>query len=338
MLNTASKDSGSPPLPLAFTPGDPAGIGLDLCISLAQNPPDQAYIVVADPKLIQARAELLNTTITLHEWQPGNTIENKPGIVHIYPVICGTTIRPGEPNHATGQYILHTLKLAVDLCREGQCSALVTGPINKAVVASANPGFTGHTEWLAQYCEAPLPVMMLATETLRVALVTTHLPLKAVSPAIKQDLVFQTGKIVYESLQQLWGLRTPQIFMAGLNPHAGEEGLLGDEEILEITPALQQLSAAGYPIQGPYPGDTLFTPDKIEVADAFIAMYHDQGLAVVKHAGFGQVVNLTLGLPIIRTSVDHGTAYSLAGTGEASDSSLRTAMRWANRLAGARPA
>lgn len=331
MSNTASNPA-SPTTPLLITPGDPAGIGPDICLSLALNRPPEPFAIVADPALLEARAKVLGVTPRIQEWQPGDSVAVTGNALSVLPVPC-PAVTAGSPDPNTGGYVLQTLQAAVDLCHNGQAAALVTGPVSKQVIASQHPGFTGHTEWLAQATGAEQSVMMLATDKLRVALVTTHLPLSAVPAAITREQLLNVGRILYTSMQQRFGIARPRILVAGLNPHAGEGGLLGREELEVIEPALKTLADNGIPLHGPLPGDTLFTPENLAKADAFLAMYHDQGLAVVKHAGFGEVVNLTLGLPIVRTSVDHGTAFDLAGTGKASDSSLRQAMRWAAALA-----
>ena len=333
-MNTGSR--GSQP-PVILTPGDPAGIGPDLCVQLAQRPPDIPFIVAADPTVLQQRAALLGLPLKIREYREDSAFpQTAAGELAVLPVRCANLVQPGQAEVRHGAYVLETLRLATALCLKHRCSALVTGPISKSVVASAEPGFSGHTEWLASECGASLPVMMLANRRMRVALVTTHLPLHAVPAAVTAERVIATGEIVYRALQQQFGIAEPRILVSGLNPHAGEGGLLGDEEQTIIRPALAALAERGMPMTGPLPGDTLFTLDRIREADAFIAMYHDQGLAVIKHAGFGEVVNVTLGLPILRTSVDHGTAFDLAGTGRASDSSLREALHWAASMAAGR--
>lgn len=336
MSNTGS-EQGIPLSPLLITPGDPAGIGPDLCIGLAADPPVQHFVVIADPGLLTQRAKLLGESgLRLREWQSGETAISEEGLLHILPVPLGVPVQAGRPASGSGVYTLACLQQAVDLCQRREAAGLVTGPISKQVIATTQPDFTGHTEWLARATGAEHSVMMLATDRIRVALVTTHLPLREVPVSVTKQAIIDTGSVLYQELQSRFGIPAPRILVAGLNPHAGEGGLLGDEEQQIIAPALAELAARGMPMTGPLPGDTLFTPGNMARADAFLAMYHDQGLAVVKHAGFGSVVNVTLGLPIVRTSVDHGTAYDLAGTGRASDSSLRLALRWAADLAAGR--
>lgn len=245
---------------------------------------------------------------------------------------------PGKLNVNNASYILKTLDAAIDGCVSGQFTALVTGPVHKSIINDAGIAFSGHTEYLADKTNTEKVVMMLATEGLRVALATTHLPLKDVSAAITHEELMQVARILYRDMQVQFGIQTPRILVCGLNPHAGEGGHLGREEIETIEPVLQQLRTEGMDFVGPLPADTLFTPKYLNHADAVLAMYHDQGLPVLKYKGFGQAVNVTLGLPIIRTSVDHGTALDLAATGKADLGSLRTALSYAIAMVGAKQA
>ncbi|MFT4048181.1 MAG: 4-hydroxythreonine-4-phosphate dehydrogenase PdxA, partial [Solimonas sp.] len=258
------------------------------------------------------------------------------GALAVLPVPLAAPAQAGGLDPRNAPYVLETLRCAADACLASQADALVTGPVQKSVIAESGVPFSGHTEFLAEYCKAPLPVMMLVTSDarpLRVALITTHLPLRAVADAVTRERVLATLRILDHDLRTRFGIEAPRILVCGLNPHAGESGHLGREEIEVIAPALDAARAEGIAARGPLPADTLFTPQHLAGADAVLAMYHDQGLPVLKHAGFGEAVNVTLGLPIVRTSVDHGTALDLAGTGHADSGSLRAALRLAIALA-----
>ena len=316
---------------IAITAGEPAGIGPDLCILLAQQPREQAWIVIADHALLAQRAGLLGLPLTLQHY--GKTpVSRAAGTLTILhePLHAHTT--PGLLNPANGHYVLQTLKLAVQGCMDGEFSAMVTAPINKAVINDAGIPFTGHTEFLAAETNTSHVVMMLAGGGLRVALATIHLPLAQVAAAITRESLTTTLRILHQDLVQRFGITKPHILVAGLNPHAGESGHLGQEEINIISPALNELRAQGMHLTGPLPADTLFNPARLAEADCVLAMYHDQGLPVLKYASFGGGVNITLGLPIIRTSVDHGTALELAGTGRAHPGSLQAALDMAMQL------
>ena len=319
-------------LPLAITPGEPAGIGPDLCLQLATSHPDETtdLVVVADPELMAQRAALLDLDVSLQEYQPGNS---QPGVLNILPVAMQTPCVPGKLDPANSAYVLETLDLAVKSCQDGSLGGLVTGPVQKSIINAAGIPFTGHTEYLADLFRQEHVVMMLATEGLRVALATTHLPLAEVPAAITTDLLTQILSILHTDLQQKFGITNPRIIVAGLNPHAGEDGHLGQEEKTIIQPVMDKCLSQGMDLIGPLPADTLFTPKNLEHCDAVLAMYHDQGLPVLKYKGFGDAVNITLGLPIIRTSVDHGTALELAGSGKANTGSLRTAIATAREMA-----
>jgi len=317
--------------PLAITPGEPAGIGPDLCIQYAAEHAELTPIVlVTDPALIRERAELLGIDINIAIWSDGPC---DPGTVNILPVTLKSPARPGILDINNSSFVLETLNQAVSGCLSGQFSGLVTGPVQKSIINQAGFSFSGHTEYLADLCETETVVMMLATQGLRVALVTTHLPLAEVPAAITPDLLRKVIRILHRDLQQKFGITEPEIVVAGLNPHAGEDGHLGLEEIDTIIPAMDACRHDGIHLVGPLPADTLFTPRHLATADAVLAMYHDQGLPVLKYEGFGNAVNITLGLPIIRTSVDHGTALDLAGTGKASTGSLVTAIDAAREMA-----
>lgn len=319
---------------IALTPGEPAGIGPDLAIRLAHSRAHPDLAVVADPALLQERAQTLGLPFAAPTVRPDDTISGtQPPSVFVDPVPLRAPSRPGHTDPANAEYVIACLKRAVALCEAGLCDALVTGPVNKAVINQAGIPFSGHTGFLAEETHVPHPVMMLATEGLRVALASVHIPLADVPAAITTDHLRTTLAVLDQDLRGRFGMDNPRILVAGLNPHAGEDGYLGREEIEVIHPVIETMRAHGLNIAGPLPADTLFTPHHLKQADAVLAMYHDQGLPVIKHMGFGQTVNVTLGLPLIRTSVDHGTALDLAGTGNASDGSLHAAVRMAAELA-----
>lgn len=318
---------------LAVTPGEPAGIGPDLLIQLAAQGEAQHLVAIADPQLLRQRAELLGLPVQVRETSHGlPPSPPAPGELWTAPVALAAPCVPGQLDPRNGAYVLQTLDRAIRGCREGRYRAMVTAPVNKAVINEAGTPFSGHTEYLAQQTGTERVVMMLATPSLRVALATTHLPLRQVSDAIEPDMLQQTLAILQRDLQQRFGLTAPRILVLGLNPHAGEAGHLGREEIEVIEPVIAQCREQGMVLEGPLPADTAFTPACLERADAVLAMYHDQGLPVLKAQGFGEAVNITLGLPILRTSVDHGTALDLAGTGRGDSSSLLQAIRMAGRL------
>lgn len=313
---------------LAITPGEPAGIGPDIALLIKNQDFDARLVLVADPGLMQQRAQLLGLpNPDLHICNHQNDILDDH--INIIPVTPACISNPGELNSGNANYVLQCLDTAVQLCESGTCQALVTGPVNKAIINEAGIAFTGHTEWLAKRTNTSRVVMMLATKNLRVALATTHLPLREVADAIQHDSLLTTLGILHRDLQSRFNITNPRISVCGLNPHAGENGHLGHEELDVIIPALQDARKSGIDVTGPIPADTAFTPASLRETDAVLAMYHDQGLPVLKHQGFGDAVNITLGLPIIRTSVDHGTALDLAGTGKADPASLLTAIRYA---------
>lgn len=318
---------------ILITPGEPAGIGPDLVIQLATRGWNPRWVVVADPILLAERAQLLGLPLAYQLMTPESLYEPIPsGQMPILPVSMATAAQAGQLDSRNAPYVLACLALASDLCLAGQAAALVTGPVHKGIINQAGIPFTGHTEYLQARCGCQQVVMLLATRDLRVALVTTHLPLRDVADAITETRLEQVARILYQDLQQRFGFTQPRVLVCGLNPHAGEEGHLGDEEIRVIQPTIQRLIGEGMQLVGPLPADTLFTEQQLEQADAVLAMYHDQGLPVLKHRGFGQAANITLGLPIIRTSVDHGTALNLAGTGQAHLGSLLTALDYAASL------
>ncbi|MGH8445210.1 MAG: 4-hydroxythreonine-4-phosphate dehydrogenase PdxA [Solimonas sp.] len=322
---------------IVLTPGEPAGIGPDLVCAIAQDAWPAELVAVADPQLLQARAAQLGLPLHLQPIVLGDVPRALPaGTLGVLPVPLVVPAQPGRLEPRNAAYVLETLRCAADACMAGQAGALVTGPVQKSVIADSGVPFSGHTEFLAEHCGAALPVMMLATAgpaPLRVALVTTHLPLRAVADAISRERIEATLAIIDADLRSRFGIAAPRILVCGLNPHAGESGHLGREEIDIIAPALAAARARGIDAVGPLPADTLFTPQQLAGADAVLAMYHDQGLPVLKHAGFGDAINITLGLPIVRTSVDHGTALDLAGSGRADTGSLRSALGLAIHLA-----
>ncbi|HLR16322.1 MAG TPA: 4-hydroxythreonine-4-phosphate dehydrogenase PdxA [Alcanivoracaceae bacterium] len=326
----------NPNAPLVISSGDPAGIGPDLVLALPQALPNTRFVLLGDLAVLEQRAQLLGLDVTLAEWQPGAPLPK--GSTPVWHCPAGVSVTPGQPDPATAASTLTMLSRAIDGCLDGTFSAMVTAPLAKSVICDgADPHFTGHTEYLAARSNTERVVMMLATEGLRVALATTHLPLRNVADAITQESLTTTLRILHTDLRQRFHIEQPRILVLGLNPHAGEDGHLGMEEITTITPALDALRAQGFTLTGPLPADTAFTPHLLETHDAVLAMYHDQGLPVLKYAGFGNAINITLGLPFLRTSVDHGTAFSLAGTGKANVGSLVAATKLAQQLVQGHP-
>ncbi len=322
------------PRRLAITAGEPAGIGPDLCVQIAQQGHAQELIVVADPDLLTERAHLLRLPLQLkHYCAEQKPQPTAPGTLTVCPVKLQVPARPGKLDTANAAYVLETLTRATEGCLSQEFDAMITAPVHKGVINDAGFAFTGHTEFLEQLTQSKKVVMMLATTELRVALVTTHLPLKNVAEAITPTLLTEIIEVLDRDLRQSFGLQAPRILVAGLNPHAGEGGHLGREELEIIEPTLDALRSKGIHLTGPLPADTLFTPKHLDKADAVLAMYHDQGLPVLKFQGFGRAANITLGMPIIRTSVDHGTALDLAGTGQADMGSLLTAIEYAGLMA-----
>lgn len=321
--------------PLVVTAGDPAGIGPDLCIAVAADAEAPAFVVVTDADALAARADLLNANVTIRrvaEDRPARAAARELRVLHrpfSAPVVCGT------PNSANAAALLDGLRDAVAGCRERRFSALVTAPLSKRTIIEAGIPFTGHTEFLAAATGAQLPVMLLVAGDMRVALATTHLPLRDVPAALNRDGLRQVLRILHADLKSRFGIDEPRIIVCGLNPHAGEGGHLGREDEDIIRPVVDALRADGMDLRGPIPADTAFTP-AAGSRDAVLAMYHDQGLPVLKYSSFGNAVNVTLGLPIVRTSVDHGTAFDLAGTGKADVGSFVAALELAAKLA-ARP-
>jgi 4-hydroxythreonine-4-phosphate dehydrogenase len=321
-----------PILPLAITAGEPAGIGIDLCVQLALSPPDIPFIVIADKNLLHQRAAQLGIPLQAYDVKSGE----KPASPYSLPVFHIPLVAPchaGALNKANSKYVLSMLRHAVQGCQTGEFSGIVTAPVHKGIINDAGIPFTGHTEYLAEQTGTQLVVMMLVGGGMRVALTTTHLALKDVPAAITAPLLENVLRIIQHDLQYRFSIAQPRILVAGLNPHAGEGGYLGREEIEVMIPLLDRLRTEGMKVSAPLPADTLFTPHQLAQCDCVLAMYHDQGLPVLKHASFGHGVNVTLGLPVIRTSVDHGTALDLAGTGKASGGSLLEAIRLAAQMA-----
>ncbi len=314
--------------PLAITAGEPAGIGPDLCVQLGASSP--GIVVIADKYLLQQRAEQLGITLQVQDYVCGQAVQ--AGILSVVHVPLAVPCHAGALDAANSHYVLATLRRALQGCQSGEFSGMVTAPVHKGVINDAGIPFTGHTEYLAEQTDTPMVVMMLVGGGMRVALATTHLALRDVPDAIAAPLLEQVLRIIRRDLQRRFGIERPRILVAGLNPHAGEGGYLGREEIEVMSPVLDKLRAEGFEVSAPLPADSLFTPHRLAQCDCVLAMYHDQGLPVLKHASFGQGVNVTLGLPIIRTSVDHGTALDLAGTGKADVGSLREAIKLAAQM------
>ncbi len=333
MAVTASLQMKNQIKPIVITPGEPAGIGPDLLIQLAQQQWPVELVACVDPELLRQRAKALNLPLTLTEYIPNTVTKVQPaGSLSVLPVHLATAAKAGVLNVDNGQYVVESLAKACDGCLKGEFSAIVTGPVHKSIINDAGVPFSGHTEFFAERSGCERVVMMLATEELRVALATTHLPLKDVSAAITQQSLNEVITILHHDLQTKFGIEKPAIYVCGLNPHAGEGGHMGTEEIDTIEPALENLRTKGINLIGPLPADTLFQAKYLDHADAVLAMYHDQGLPVLKYQGFGRAVNITLGLPFIRTSVDHGTALELAGTGHADVGSFITALKLAIQM------
>jgi 4-hydroxythreonine-4-phosphate dehydrogenase len=310
-----------------LTSGEPAGIGPDLCIDIAARPWNCELVVAGDPDLIESRARTMGRSVRIRTYEAGQSPEaHAPGTLTVLPIATDVPVRTGSLDVRNARYVLRLLDRAASGCLAGEFAAMATAPVHKGVINDAGIAFSGHTEYLAERTGGHHPVMMLVAGTLRVALVTTHLPLAAVSAAITRATLEDVVTILDRSLKEQFGLARPRILVCGLNPHAGESGHLGREEIDVIVPVLDALRARGLALTGPAPADTAFIPSMLAGADAVLAMYHDQGLPVLKHAGFGHAVNVTLGLPLVRTSVDHGTALDLAGTGKADAGSLAAAL------------
>jgi 4-hydroxythreonine-4-phosphate dehydrogenase len=321
---------------IAVTSGEPAGIGPELCLRLAEKSFGAHPVVLGDRTLLAGRAAGLGLAVRIRDYQAGQAPIS--GVLDVLNIPLATPSSAGRLDPANGPYVLALLDRALAGCRSGEFAAMATAPVHKGVINQAGVPFTGHTEYLAEKTDTPLVVMMLAGDTargpLRVALATTHLPLKDVPAAVTPAVLEETLRILHADLARKYGIARPTILVAGLNPHAGEDGYLGREEIEVIAPVLERLRGEGMKLIGPLPADTMFTPPVLSQGDAVLAMYHDQGLTALKYATFGQGINVTLGLPIIRTSVDHGTALELAGTGQADPGSLFEAVAQAALMAG----
>ena len=323
---------GNPGAPLAITAGEPAGIGPDLCLQLAHAAPGQALVVLADKALLQQRAQSLGLDVRLHDYAAQHRGPLPAGHLHVLDVPLAQPVKAGELNPANSPYVLQLLRRAVQGCQCGEFAGMVTAPVHKGVINAAGIPFTGHTEWLAEQTHSQV-AMLLVGGGMRVALATTHLALRDVPDVITPVLLGNVLRIIQQDLARYFGIARPRILVAGLNPHAGEDGYLGREEQDIIIPLLDRLRASGMDVSEPIPADTLFTPRRLAQCDCVLAMYHDQGLPVLKHASFGRGVNVTLGLPFIRTSVDHGTALELAGNGRAEVGSLLEAIQMAAEMA-----
>ena len=324
---------------IALTSGEPAGIGPELCLALAAQELPCELVCFGDRALLEERAQLLHSAVSLRTWQPlpgaARTV-HVPGELAVAHLPLAAASVPGRADPANARYVLALLDRAVEGTLAGEFDALVTAPVHKGVINDAGIAFTGHTEYLQRRTGSARAVMMLTSGALRVALATTHLPLRAVSEAVSGDLLAEVAAILARELTTRFAVPSPRIAVCGLNPHAGEGGHLGDEEVRVIGPAVTRMRAAGIRAEGPLPADTVFVPQVLARFDAVLAMYHDQGLPVVKHDGFERAVNVTLGLPLIRTSPDHGTALELAGTGRANPASLLAAVQLASTLAAQR--
>jgi 4-hydroxythreonine-4-phosphate dehydrogenase len=324
---------------IVLTSGEPAGIGPELCLALAAMELPCELVCLGDRTLLEERARALHLAVRLRDYarsaHPASTT-NPPGELTVEPLPLAAASIPGRPDPANARYVLSLLDRAVEGALAGEFDALVTAPVHKGVINDAGIAFIGHTEYLQERTRSPRAVMMLISGSLRVALATTHLPLRAVSEALNVDLLCEVATILARDLTARFGVQAPRIAVCGLNPHAGEGGHLGDEELRVIGPAIARLRATGIRASGPFPADTVFVPRVLAGYDAVLAMYHDQGLPVIKHVGFERAVNVTLGLPLIRTSPDHGTAFDLAGSGKADVASLLAAVQLASKLAAQR--
>ncbi|WP_281559881.1 4-hydroxythreonine-4-phosphate dehydrogenase PdxA [Thalassomonas sp. RHCl1] len=312
---------------IAITPGEPAGIGPDLVIAIAQQAWPVQVVVIASPELLLERAKQLQLPLELTPYDASAAaLPQQAGTLTILPLELAAPCVPGELNPDNGHYVVESLRIASEKNISGEFDAIVTGPVHKGLINQAGIPFSGHTEYFAHQANCSDVVMMLATEGLRVALVTTHIPLAYVAKAITTERLQKVTRILHRDLIEKFGIKNPAIYACGLNPHAGEDGHLGGEEIETIIPAFEELRREGMNIIGPLPADTIFQEKYLSQADAILTMYHDQGLPVLKYKGFGASVNITLGLPFIRTSVDHGTALELAATGQADSGSFIEAM------------
>lgn len=327
--------AGSDFLPrIAITAGEPAGIGPDIIIGALQKDYSARITIIGDADVIRARSDQLDTKLVVETIQPDKISPiHRPGHASVMDLRCTGAVVPGKLDQKNVTQVLNSVNIATDACLAGKFDAMVTAPVHKAIINQAGINFSGHTEWIAERAGVSQPVMMLANDSLRVCLATTHLPLAQVPSAISQEMLEHVISVMHADLSSLYKIGAPVIGVCGLNPHAGEGGYLGTEEIEIIIPTIEKLKAQGMSLIGPLPADTAFTQHQLASFDAVLAMYHDQGLPVIKHQSFGEVVNVTLGLPIIRTSVDHGTALDLAASGEANPSSLDSALTLAINFA-----
>jgi len=322
---------------IVITSGEPAGVGPDACVTLAQRDWEADLVVAGDAEVLTATASALELPLTLENYDSTRLMKpHRGGTLQVMHIPAGSPVVPGQLDVRNAAYVMEMLDRACDGCTNGEFAGMVTAPVQKSILMDAGYRFSGHTEYLAERTRAAMPVMLLINDQLRVALVTTHLALTDVPRAITRDRLRSTLRIVNMDLERHFSLLPPRIAVLGLNPHAGEGGHLGREELDIIEPVIKELKAEGLALQGPIPADTAFTPRFLKTVDVIVAMYHDQGLPVIKHVGFGNAVNMTLGLPILRTSVDHGTALSLARSGKAESGSLSAALALAIDLASTR--
>lgn len=316
--------------PIVVTSGEPAGIGPDICLSLANR--QLPIVVVGDIDILQERARKLNIKINLKEYNPQYKLNFTDGL-YVLHTTCKKHVVPGVLNQANSYYVMQTLEIAAKATLNGEFAALVTAPVHKGIINAAGITFSGHTEFFAEICNVEKVVMMLASPIMRVALLTTHIPISQVSKAVNEKNLITTINILNNSLKQNYAISDPKIYISGLNPHAGENGYIGHEDVEIIEPTIKMLRSQGLNLVGPLSADTMFKENNLVQADAFLVMYHDQGLPVLKYSGFNDSINITLGLPIVRTSVDHGTALNLAGSGNANSQSLNLAVTEAIRMA-----
>ena len=318
---------------IVVSSGEPAGIGPDISLALASRRFAARLAVLGDLSLLQARARLLGSSLELRACgEPAEVAAHEVGRLQVLPVALPAPVEPGKLDTRNAPYVLSMLERGTELCVAGTARALVTAPVQKSVITQSGVKFSGHTELLAELTGTPQPVMLLAGKNLRVALATTHLPLRAVAAALDRAKLEELIRIVHRDLQRRFRIERPRVLVLGLNPHAGESGTIGTEEQTVIEPAVRALAAEGLDVTGPVSADTAFTPESLARCDVVVAMYHDQGLPVLKHVGFGNAVNVTLGLPIVRTSVDHGTALDLAGRGGVDSGSFVAAIALAATL------
>tara|TARA_B100001113_G_scaffold198351_1_gene162500 strand:- start:143 stop:1129 length:987 start_codon:yes stop_codon:yes gene_type:complete len=317
---------------IAVTAGDPAGVGPDICLELSNHALSNKIVVLSDPSVLEERAKNLKKNIKITEWDPKKIDHGKlsQNSLFVWPHYFRSDVLCGHPNSENSETVLSSMNSAIDGCKRKIFKGMVTAPVNKAVINQAKFKFTGHTEFIANNTDTETPVMMLAADKFRVALATTHIPLSQVSSSITKEKIINIIEIIHADLKKYFNIQNPKIFVCGLNPHAGESGYLGNEEKTIIEPAIKYLRKKGLSIEGPASADTIFLSEK--KADIFLAMYHDQGLPILKYKGFGNAVNVTLGLPFVRTSVDHGTAYDIAGTGKADARSLISAVEMAFQM------